>query len=461
MADQTNYKPEPVGEEKENSATDKEEPEKTNRIIEEAAESELFKVGDLVDILDTDEGADTAGGWFEGAIAKITREEGDSVVAGCDGLTYYVKYEAYHGDDYQVKLHQLRPRARKVLKRSDLKEGMEVLANYNMQEPKKRGIWVRGVVEKVTRKEVVCTLYVGVDLTPVPDCKLSFPDETMRLEGPVKPADRSEEVEREMNTPVERKNPPKCEVCQDNERKKCKECGCFKCGGKNDADSILICDECQSGFHLACVGLTSVPEDDWYCQDCKNEDDIVKAGESLKESKKKSKMPSSQTTSQKRDWGKGMATVGRSKVCSMPTNHFGPIPGIEVGTQWLFRMQVSEAGIHRPPVGGIAGTEREGCQSIVISGGYEDDVDDGEEFTYTGSGGRDLSGNKRTAEQSSDQTLTKVNAAIAKNCHAKFDAVNGGDAGKDWKKGKEIRVVRGKSKKKKHENKFAPAEGNR
>ena len=29
------------------------------------------------------------------------------------------------------------------------------------------------------------------------------------------------------------------------------------------------------------------------------------------------------------------------------------------------------------------------------------------------------------------------------------------------RKGKEIRVVRGESKKKKHENKFAPAEGNR
>lgn len=35
--------------------------------------------------------------------------------------------------------------------------------------------------------------------------------------------------------------------------------------------------------------------------------------------------------------------------------------------------------------------------------------DDGNEFTYTGSGGRDLSGNKRTAEQSCDQTLTHMN----------------------------------------------------
>lgn len=35
-------------------------------------------------------------------------------------------------------------------------------------------------------------------------------------------------------------------------------------------------------------------------------------------------------------------------------------------------------------------------QSVVLSGGYEDDHDEGEWFLYTGSGGRDLSGNKRT-----------------------------------------------------------------
>ena len=90
-----------------------------------------------------------------------------------------------------------------------------MLANYNMEEPNQRSILVKGMVDKVTRKEVICSLYLGVELTPVPDCKLLFPDETMRLEV-------------KMNTPMERKNPPKCEVCQDNERKKCKECGCFK-----------------------------------------------------------------------------------------------------------------------------------------------------------------------------------------------------------------------------------------
>ena len=58
-------------------------------------------------------------------------------------------------------------------------------------------------------------------------------------------SDRNEKLERDINSPVARKHPPKCESCNDNERKKRKDCGCSKCGGKNDPDSILSCDECQ------------------------------------------------------------------------------------------------------------------------------------------------------------------------------------------------------------------------
>ena len=37
----------------------------------------------------------------------------------------------------------------------------------------------------------------------------------------------------------------------------------------------------------------------------------------------------------------GMACVGRTKVCSIvPPNHFGPIPGVPVGSAWKFRVQV-------------------------------------------------------------------------------------------------------------------------
>lgn len=33
--------------------------------------------------------------------------------------------------------------------------------------------------------------------------------------------------------------------------------------------------------------------------------------------------------------------LGKTKTCSMPANHFGPIPGIEVGMCWRFRIQVN------------------------------------------------------------------------------------------------------------------------
>jgi len=427
-------------------------------IIEEKDQSEFFKIGDLIDIRDTDD-SESAGAYFEGEIVKICVEEGAEAVAGCDGLCYYCKYDAYDGDDYKIKFEQIRPRARKLLKSRELEADMEVMVNYNLQEPDKRGFWFRGKVEQV-RPHLLVTLFVGVEQTPVEGCKIVFPDEVFRLENPVKVEERNEKLDREMNTAVARKHPPKCEACMDNPKKKCKECGCAKCGGKNDPDSILICDECQRGYHLKCIGLKTIPEDDeWYCPECKNVDDIVKAGEKQKDGKKMKKMASKANPEGcKRDWGKGFATVGRTKECKIVSkDHFGPIPGVEVGELWMFRVQVSEAGVHRPHVAGIAGTADNGCPSLVLGGGYEDDVDDGEEFTYTGSGGRDLSGNKRTAPQSSDQELTRTNAAIARNCVAKFDDKKGGDAGDKWKQGKPIRVLRG-YKGRKH-SKYAPEEG--
>jgi len=47
---------------------------------------------------------------------------------------------------------------------------------------------------------------------------------------------------------------------------------------------------------------------------------------------------------------------------------------------WKNRLQVSEVGIHLPPVAGMSGQKDIGCQSIVLAGGYEDDTDNGYEF---------------------------------------------------------------------------------
>ncbi|CAG8812970.1 26627_t:CDS:1, partial [Racocetra persica] len=232
-----------------------------------------------------------------------------------------------------------------------------------------------------------------------------------------------------------------CSACNNNPRKKCKECGCNVCGNKDDEEHTVVCDECQYYYHFKCLKppMETLPKDDWYCPQCKHEDDdVILAGQGLDLKKsKKSKMPSATQT---KKWGGGVACMGRSKTCEIvDPDHFGAIPGIPVGYSWKYRLHCSESGVHRPIVAGISGKSEVGVVSIVLSGGYPEDKDEGEEFVYTGSGGRDLkTGNKRTAPQTSDQELTKNNMALARTCDAPVDDKKGAKA-KDWKKSKPIR----------------------
>lgn len=67
----------------------------------------------------------------------------------------------------------------------------------------------------------------------------------------------------------------------------------------------------------------------------------MKPGNSLKFSSRKTKKPSHKNRATSKDWGRGMACVGRTKECTIvPIHHFGPIPGVDVGTCWKFRVQV-------------------------------------------------------------------------------------------------------------------------
>jgi putative restriction endonuclease len=90
---------------------------------------------------------------------------------------------------------------------------------------------------------------------------------------------------------------------------------------------------------------------------------------------------------------------------------FGHIPGYPEGSRFESRAELSEAGVHRPTMAGISGSEREGADSIGLSGGYEDDEDLGDEIVYTGHGGRD----EETGRQVAHQRLTRGNLASAHN----------------------------------------------
>lgn len=45
---------------------------------------------------------------------------------------------------------------------------------------------------------------------------------------------------------------------------------CELCGSGENDESVLLCDECNRGFHMECLAppLTSIPEGDWHCPDC-------------------------------------------------------------------------------------------------------------------------------------------------------------------------------------------------
>ncbi|CAL0331402.1 unnamed protein product [Lupinus luteus] len=147
----------------------------------------------------------------------------------------------------------------------------------------------------------------------------------------------------------------------------------------------------------------------------------------------------------------GLANACSGKILvTVPQDHFGPIPaendptrnrGVLVGDTWMNRMACRQWGAHFPHVSGICGQSTFGAQSVALSGGYVDDEDHGEWFLYTGSGGRDLSGNKRTNKnQSFDQKFENMNEALRLSCL----------------KGYPVRVVRSSKEKR---SAYAPDEG--
>lgn len=93
----------------------------------------------------------------------------------------------------------------------------------------------------------------------------------------------------------------------------------------------------------------------------------------------------------------------------MPERIFGHIPGYPEGSLFESRAELRGSGVHVPIQAGISGSQTEGAESIVLSGGYEDDVDDGATIVYVGQGGRD----QVTRRQIHDQPFTRGNRALA------------------------------------------------
>lgn len=116
---------------------------------------------------------------------------------------------------------------------------------------------------------------------------------------------------------------------------------------------------------------------------------------------------------------------------------YGQVPDVPEGTLFVNRAGVAAAGVHKPLVAGISGGASGPAESIVLSGGYEDDWDEGDTIVYTGHGGND----RATGQQVAGQTLSGGNQALVKNLLY----------------GVPVRVVRGA----RHPSPHAPAQGYR
>ncbi|MFE6615207.1 YDG/SRA domain-containing protein [Amycolatopsis sp. NPDC057786] len=114
---------------------------------------------------------------------------------------------------------------------------------------------------------------------------------------------------------------------------------------------------------------------------------------------------------------------------------FGEIPGIPEGTTFVNRRDAFDRGVHKQLQAGISGTGDTGAKSIVVSGGYSDDKDFGDEIIYTGHGGRGPSG-KQIEDQSFEAS---GNAALVRSSVT----------------GEPVRVIRGADKK----SSYAPDSG--
>ncbi|KAM7494032.1 hypothetical protein LguiB_028641 [Lonicera macranthoides] len=97
----------------------------------------------------------------------------------------------------------------------------------------------------------------------------------------------------------------------------------------------------------------------------------------------------------------------------------GSVPGVEVGDEYLYRVELAIIAVHRLYQGGID-YKKVGKQivavSIVASGGYDDELDNNGILVYSGQGGNLVGRNKQPEDQKLERgNLALKNSILAQN----------------------------------------------
>ncbi|XP_011033766.1 PREDICTED: histone-lysine N-methyltransferase, H3 lysine-9 specific SUVH4 isoform X2 [Populus euphratica] len=171
----------------------------------------------------------------------------------------------------------------------------------------------------------------------------------------------------------------------------------------------------EAGFRVRCSFIQTDPSADYLGVDRNKARVPVEEKENTAEDdKKKAKRPDL----------KAISKMMEANAVMYPKKRIGDLPGINVGHRFYSRAEMVAVGFHSHWLNGIdymGQSYKKGVYhnymfplavAIVISGMYEDDLDNADDVIYTGQGGHDLTGNKR---QIQDQKLERGNLAL-KNC---------------------------------------------
>ncbi|KAL1352566.1 hypothetical protein HN51_016557 [Arachis hypogaea] len=166
--------------------------------------------------------------------------------------------------------------------------------------------------------------------------------------------------------------------------------------------------------------LHFVQEEEKRCGKAKAESEAAKKSKS---SKSKKAGPLEVKKTHQRPDLKALSMMMTNNEILYPEKRIGDLPGIEAGHQFFSRGEMVAVGFHSHWLNGIdymgksygkvnSIYEYPIAVAIVLSGQYEDDVDNADDVVYTGQGGHNLTGDKR---QINDQKLERGNLAL-KNC---------------------------------------------
>ncbi|KAL3499725.1 hypothetical protein ACH5RR_038818 [Cinchona calisaya] len=101
----------------------------------------------------------------------------------------------------------------------------------------------------------------------------------------------------------------------------------------------------------------------------------------------------------------------KGKEVNTGKQYLGAVPGVEVGDEFQYRVELAIVGIHRLYQAGIDSMKHNGvpvATSIVASGAYDDDMENPDVLIYSGQGGNIVGKDK----QPEDQKLEKGNLAL-------------------------------------------------